>query len=91
MTITRMIDGTVKEIELTKSEMERAASIVRENDLISFAENMLQTNYPAIWNNLDLRNRFISSYLHEWMKYDSSDDLDVFNFVFEEEFAAIEQ
>lgn len=91
MTITRMIDGTVKEIELTKSEMERAASIVRENDLISFAENMLQTNYPAIWNNLDLRNRFISSYLHEWMKYDSSEDLDIFNFVFEEEFAAIEQ
>lgn len=84
MTITRMINGAVEEIELTKSEMERAASIVRENDLISFAESMLETNHPAIWNNIELRNIFISSYLHEWMKYDSSDDIDVFNIVLEE-------
>ena len=84
MTITREINGLTETIELTKSEMERAASIVRENDLISFAESMLKTDYPAIWKDVALREIFISSYLHEWLKYDSTDDIDVFNIVMEE-------
>lgn len=84
MAISREINGVTETIELTKSEMERAATIVRENDLISFAENMLMTGYPAIWKDVELREIFISSYLHEWLKYDSTDDIDVFNIVLEE-------
>ena len=84
MTIIREIEGKTVEIELTASEMSKAYAIVQENDLREFVDCMLRRHHPDIWNDEKLRNYFHSCYLHEWYRYDGSDDIDVFNLVLEE-------
>ena len=84
MTIIREIEGKNVEIELTASEMAKAYVIVHENDLHEFVDGMLRRQHPDIWNDEKLRNDFHSCYLHEWYRYDGSDDDDVSNLVLEE-------
>lgn len=73
MVITRIINGNRIDIELTEYEMVQVYQMKRDEYLIDFAKDVLESEYPTLYEDEEAREKIPALFLNNWYKWDDTD------------------